>query len=66
MALDFWLWGDLKAHVHAVKSQTIDQLKVRITEQVNEITAKVRLSALADFYRRLQVCVEREGAHVET
>jgi hypothetical protein len=63
--LDYWLWGDLKRRVYAAKCETIDQLKQRITDQVNEITAEIRLSALADFLRRLQVCIEKEGAHVE-
>lgn len=63
--LDYWLWGDLKQRVYATKPGTLDELRQRITDEAEKITAETRKKALLDFPRRLRACLENEGGHIE-
>ena len=64
-ACDYWLWGDLKRRVYATRSVDVDELKGRIIEEAENISAETRLKALMDFPRRLRDCRDNAGGHIE-
>ena len=43
----------------------MEDLKIRIRAAFAEVTADVRQRAIAEFERRLRLCVENNGDHVE-
>ena len=64
---DFFLRGHLKSKVFFSPPENTDDLKERIVNEVNSLKGKgdsVK-RVIAGMRRRLQVCVERNGAHVE-
>jgi hypothetical protein len=64
--LDYWLWGDLKRRVYAPpKPTTINELKAKIANEMNDLSLDTRCAALADFNRRLHLIIENSGAHIE-
>ena len=62
---DFYLWDFLKDHVYQNNPQTITELKVAITQQIHGITREECVRVIKNFARRLQVCHQRQGAHLE-
>ena len=64
--LDYWLWGDMKHRVYATRPGSLDELRQRIVDEANKITAETCYNkALLDFSRRLRTCLENEGGHIE-
>lgn len=63
--LDLWLWGYLKALVFSTPVATVAVLEERIRASFRTITPEMCARAINEFERRLTVCVEREGWHVE-
>ena len=62
---DFYLWGLLKDHVYQNNPHTTAELKVAITQQIHGITRQECVRVIDNFARRLQVCHQRRGAHLE-
>ena len=64
---DFFLRGHLKSKVYFSPPENTDDLKERIVNEVNLLKGKQDLvkRVIAGMRRKLQVCVERNGAHVE-
>ena len=63
---DFWLWGDMKRLVYrGEQPSSIDELKLRIRDAFDEISVDVRQSAIAEFDRRVRLCFQRNGDHIE-
>lgn len=62
--LDFYLWGALKDLVFKTPVNDIDQLKLRITEEIRKITLDVIRKAFNNFLKRLEECISNDGAHV--
>ena len=65
--LDFFLWGHLKSKVHTTPPRDLDDLQQRVTAEVAVVrqdAAMIR-RAVYDMRRRAEVCVQRDGGHVE-
>ena len=59
---DFFLWGYLKDHVYENNPKT---LKQAITQNIRVITKQECIRAIDTFARRLQVCLQEKGGHLE-
>ena len=62
---DFYLWGYLKDNVYQNNPQTIGELKATITAKIREIPNEECVRVIDNFARRMQVCLQRRGAHLE-
>lgn len=58
---EFYLWGYLKDNV----KQTIPKLKTAISAKIRRIPWEERFRAIDNFARRIQVCFQRRGGHLE-
>ena len=65
--LDFFLWGYLKARVYVTPPVNLDDLQERITREVDVIRQDRRMirRAVSQMRQRAQLCIERDGGHVE-
>ena len=65
--LDFFLWGHLKDSVYRDAPQTLIELKNSIKTYCNLVGRDVDLCrrVIADFQRRIAVCRQRNGRHLE-
>lgn len=65
--LDFFLWGHIKSRVYITPPADLDDLERRITAQVEILRQDRNLirRSVTDMLRRAQVCVARNGGHVE-
>ena len=65
--LDFFVWGYLKARVYTTPPNNLDDLQNRITRAVDNLRQNRQMirNAFADMLRRAQLCIQREGGHVE-
>ena len=57
--------GFLKDHVYQNNPQNIAELKEAITQQIHTIAREDCVRVIGNFARRLQVCHERRGPHLE-
>ena len=64
-ASDFWLWGHLKYLVYQTQPVNIDDLKEKIRRAFEVITEEQRLNAIGDFERRVRLCLQNQGRHIE-
>ena len=62
---DFFLWGYLKDRVYADNPQTISDLKAAITAAIQAIPRDACERVIENFHRRVKVCKQRRGAHLE-
>ena len=62
---DFYLWGYLKNRVYANNPQSIPDLKAAITAAIRAIPREECGRVIENFARRIQVCLQRRGAHFE-
>ena len=62
---DFYLWGYLKDRVYGNNPQTIPDLKAAITAAIRAIPTEECGRVIDNFARRIQVCLQRRGAHLE-
>lgn len=63
--LDFFLWGYLKSKVYINRPNTLDELKIRIREEVQRITPDVLRNCQEEFRNRLGYCLAVQGAQFE-
>ena len=63
--LDFYLWGYLKDRVYGNNPQTIPDLKAAITAPIRAIPRETCGRVIENFARRIQMCLQRRGAHLE-
>jgi hypothetical protein len=61
----FYLWGYLKDNVHENNPQTFGELKAAIIAKIREIPKEERVRVIDNFARRMQVCLQRRGYHLE-
>ena len=61
----FYLWGFLKDHVYHNNPQKTAELKEAITQLMRGIEREGCVRIIENFARRLQVCHQRQGAHLE-
>ena len=62
---DFYLWGYLKDNVYQDNPQTIPELKTAITTKIKTISREECVRVIDNFSRRIQVCLQRRGGHLE-
>ena len=62
---DFYLWGFLKDKVYQGNPQTIEELKTAITAKIRAIPKEECVKVIDNFVRRVQVCLQRNGGHLE-
>ena len=62
---DFYLWGYLKDRICANNPQSIPDLKAAITAAIRAIPREECGRVIENFARRIQVCLQRRGAHFE-
>ena len=62
---DFYLWGYLKDRVYEHNPQTIPDLKAAITAAIRAIPREECRRVIENFARRIQVCLQRRGGHLE-
>ena len=62
---DFYLWGFLKDNVYQGNPQTIEELKTAITANIRAIPKDECVKVIDNFVRRVQVCLQRNGGHLE-
>lgn len=62
---DFYLWGYLKDNVYRDNPQTIPELKQAITRKIRAIPKEECVRVIDNFARRAQVCLQRNGGHLE-
>lgn len=64
---DFFLWGYMKGKVYSSPPPTIEVLQQRIIDEFNRLKddPAMVMRAVRDMIRRADVCVHREGGHVE-
>jgi hypothetical protein len=66
-----FLWGYLKARVKTTLSANLDALHKRIIEEIDiflQVSRQKRLMiqcAVAGMLKSIQLCIERNGGHVE-
>ena len=62
---DFYLWGYAKDRVYENNPRTIADLKLEITRVIRAIPAEECSRVIDNFGRRVQVCLQRHGGHLE-
>jgi hypothetical protein len=64
--MDYFCWGYLKGKLYTDRPyEDIDSLKVAIVHEVEVMPDEMILRAVADWEKRLRVCIERNGQNVE-
>jgi len=64
MPLDFFLWGYLKSQVYTNKPQTIDALKVNITNAIQQIQPNLCGKFIENWIARIRVTKRSRGEHL--
>jgi len=59
------MWGYLKDRVYGDNPQTIPDLKAAITAAIGAIPREECGRVIENFARRIQMCLQRWGAHLE-
>jgi len=62
---DFYMWGYLKGKVYGNNHQTIPDLNAAITAAIRAILREECGRVIENFARRIQMCLQRRGAHLE-
>ena len=62
---DFYMWEYLKDRVYGNNSQTIPDLKAEITAAIRAIPREECGRLIENFARRIQMCLQRRGGHLE-
>jgi len=62
--LDFFLWGYLKSQVYTNKPQTIDALKVNITNAIQQIQPDLCEKVIENWTAQIRVTKRSRGGHL--
>jgi hypothetical protein len=63
--IDFYLWGHLKAQVYTQKIRNVKHLRQSVIEACNAITPGIIKRVFLDRVKRLNLCTENNGGHIE-
>ncbi|RLU20535.1 hypothetical protein DMN91_007145 [Ooceraea biroi] len=63
--LDYYLWGRIKDIVYRDRPTTRNDMINRITEAIQSLSSDEILRATNSFQNRVDVCIEKNGAHFE-
>jgi len=61
---DFFLWGYLKDEVFRHRPHTIEEIKQKISEEVEAIPVEKCRKSYGSFRDRLQQCIDADGCHL--
>lgn len=64
-APDFFLWGYLKNKVFSGAINNLNELKNRITEEIEAIPEEMLQRVMVNFSQRLQACIAENGGHLK-
>lgn len=62
---DFFLFGHLKNTIYRNRIHNLDQLKNLITDAIEEINVRTLINVFESLKRRINICIENNGAHFE-
>ena len=62
---DYFLWGYLKDKVYKTRPQSIEELKENIRAEMQAIPLDTCKAVMENFTRRLELCREQNGGHLE-
>lgn len=62
---DYFLWGNLKAHVYSHMPRTLDDLKRAIRVEVAQIDGAMLERVETNFKKRLRLCINENGHHMK-
>ena len=63
--LDFFVWGYVKTLVYETAPQNINDLQERICNACATVTPAMLRSVRTELHRRLQLCIDVGGGHIE-
>lgn len=63
--LDFFVWGYLKSKVYFPKPQTLEELELRIQQEISNIPREMILRAVYSLRDRAHKYLQNEGGHFE-
>jgi hypothetical protein len=59
--LDFFLWGHIKTNIYKTRIKDLDDLKTRITQEIQLIEKKTLHNVFLEIGKRLNFCISLEG-----
>jgi hypothetical protein len=63
--MDFFLWGYLKEKIYKELSHDLEELRIKIEQEFNEIPLEMIQRSIIEYGSRLEKCIERNGHSVE-
>lgn len=63
--MDFFLWGYLKSKVFNTNPASLEELKERISEEMQNISQNTYKAVIENFCSRLQQCRDEQGSHMD-
>lgn len=63
--LDFFLWGYVKSGVYRHSVDDVGTLRQHVTDALRDVTPEMLDSCRRNFLKRLNCCIECNGAHFE-
>uniref|UniRef100_A0ABD2WYJ0 DUF4817 domain-containing protein n=1 Tax=Trichogramma kaykai TaxID=54128 RepID=A0ABD2WYJ0_9HYME len=63
--LDFFYWGAIKARIYRHEVNNLPEMERRIAAAAATITVEMLQNVSRNFIRRLRLCVEQGGGHIE-
>lgn len=62
---DFFLWGYIKDKVYRERPNNLEDLRIRIIREMGAIENNVFGNVRRSFRERLEMCIQRNGRHIE-
>jgi len=59
--LDFFLWGYIKNNVYKNSIKDLDDLKIKITQEIRSIKKKTLKNVFSEIEKRLSFCISVES-----
>lgn len=63
--LDFFLWGYLKGKVYIDKPNTLQELKLKIIQEISRITPDMLSAVMNSVIKRARLCLTNNGNHLK-
>ena len=61
---EFFLWGYLKGKVYTDKPNTLQELKLKIIQEISRITPEMLSAVMNSFIKRVRLCLTKNGSHL--
>jgi len=63
--MDFFLWGFVKERIYLNLPNTREEMKAAIREAFRAVTPAILADARRSFMKRVALCLEADGGHIE-